>query len=407
MNTLFLSGYGITLSVNAGRLHVKDGRDADKDESESYVFRPKMIDVDNIVIYGHSGNISLDAIKWLSKQNVQLTVLNWDGRLLTNILIPEVKQNNVRMAQYDAARDERKVEIAKFFIDAKIKNSILVLDWLAARYPELRETKKVCFDQIEGVKEKLPKAKNTAEVRSVEGNVANAYWEIVSSTFDDKFEFEGRLMGKTGRPYGAVDPINALFNYGYTMLEAQCWRAINANGLDPYVGFNHEMAVGKAALAYDLQEPYRWLIDVAVIDALERKIFDKSDFMITENYNIRLRPVGVRKLVDVVNSQFSSKVQFKGKSWEWGYVISQKAGELANFILSKKAKLDFSDPTPILVRNDSAIIREKILNASYYEWKKMGFSKGSLHYLKQNAKKDEPFQVYGKVKERLLAEDGE
>ncbi|MCX6651191.1 MAG: CRISPR-associated endonuclease Cas1 [Methanomassiliicoccales archaeon] len=156
-------------------------------------------------------------------------------------------------------------------------------------------------NKIDEVKLKLPKTKTTADVRLVEGNVANAYWEIVSSTFDDKFEFEGRLMGNTGRPYGAVDPINALFNYGYTMLEAQCWRAINANGLDSYVGFNHEMANGKASLVYDLQELYRWLVDIAVISSLENKVFDKSDFIRTENYNIRLRPVSVRILIEEVN----------------------------------------------------------------------------------------------------------
>jgi hypothetical protein len=34
----------------------------------------------------------------------------------------------------------------------------------------------------------------------------------------------------------------------------------------------------------------------------------------------------------------------------------------------------------------------------------MGFSKGTLHYLEQNAEGDEPFKVYGKVKERLAVE---
>jgi CRISPR-associated protein Cas1 len=56
------------------------------------------------------------------------------------------------------------------------------------------------------------------------------------------FRFEARLLGKTGKPYGAADPINALFNYGYTMLESQCRRTANARGLDPYIGFNHEAA---------------------------------------------------------------------------------------------------------------------------------------------------------------------
>jgi len=40
---------------------------------------------------------------------------------------------------------------------------------------------------------------------------------------------------------------------------------------------------------------------------------------------------------------------------------------------------------------------------NYSDWMKAGNSKGSLHYLKKNAKSDNPFRVYGKVKERLDA----
>jgi CRISPR-associated protein Cas1 len=49
-------------------------------------------------------------------------------------------------------------------------------------------------------------------------------------------------------------------------------------------------------------------------------------------------------------------------------------------------------------------MRGKIKDMSYAEWKKRGFSKGTLHYLKQNAEGDELFKVYGKVKERLMVE---
>jgi hypothetical protein len=32
----------------------------------------------------------------------------------------------------------------------------------------------------------------------------------------------------------------------------------------------------------------------------------------------------------------------------------------------------------------------------------MGFSKGTLHYLKHNASNEKPFKIYGKVKEKLM-----
>lgn len=402
MKTLYLSGHGISLRVENARLTVRNGHEADRKDPERYDLKPKGDEYDNVVIYGHSGNISLDALKWLSKQNIQLTVLNWDGRLLTSVLIPEIKQNGVRLAQYDAARDERKVEIARKLIDAKIKNSILVLDWLYARYPEIRETKKGQQVQIYDFQARLPKAQTVKEIRAIEGNVANAYWDIVSLIFKDKFEFGGRVVGKTGRPYGAVDPINALFNYGYSMLEAQCWRAINAKGLDPYIGFNHEMAMSKASLVYDLQEPFRWIVDIAIIGAIERDVFEKNDFIRTENYNMRLRPKGAEKLVKEVNIQFTTKVQFKGKAWEWGYIIPQKAGELADFLMEKRKSVDFSEPTPEIQRDDSSNAREKILSVSYSEWKKMGYSKGTLHNLKKRAASDKPFKIYDKVEKKLL-----
>ena len=37
----------------------------------------------------------------------------------------------------------------------------------------------------------------------------------------------------------------------------------------------------------------------------------------------------------------------------------------------------------------------------YAEWKKQGFSKGTLHYMKKNAKSDKPFTLNKHVKERL------
>jgi CRISPR-associated protein Cas1 len=44
---------------------------------------------------------------------------------------------------------------------------------------------------------------------------------------------------------------------------------------------------------------------------------------------------------------------------------------------------------------------KKILSISYAEWQKMGFSKGTLHYLKKNSKSEKPFTFHKKVRERL------
>ena len=52
-------------------------------------------------------------------------------------------------------------------------------------------------------------------------------------------------------------------------------------------------------------------------------------------------------------------------------------------------------------RYDSDKIRQKILTISYSEWQKMGFSKGTLHYMKKNAKAEKPFTLNKHIRERL------
>lgn len=65
----------------------------------------------------------------------------------------------------------------------------------------------------------------------------------------------------------ATDPVNAALNYGYGFLEGECRRAINAVGLEPSVGFLHDFShyQTKQSLVYDLEEPFRWLVDLTVI----------------------------------------------------------------------------------------------------------------------------------------------
>ncbi|MDY0386995.1 MAG: hypothetical protein RBT65_07685 [Methanolobus sp.] len=63
--------------------------------------------------------------------------------------------------------------------------------------------------------------------------------------------------------------------------------------------------------------------------------------------------------------------------------------------------IDFSKPVYAVERQDSEDVRQKILSISYSEWKKMGFSKGTFHYMKKNAEADKPFTLNVHVRERV------
>jgi CRISPR-associated protein Cas1 len=84
----------------------------------------------SVIIDGHSGYISLQALHWLSRNNVPVFVMNFDGTLISNILPPMPVKANLRAAQIQAANDpKRKFTIARALVQAKIARSLQVLDW--------------------------------------------------------------------------------------------------------------------------------------------------------------------------------------------------------------------------------------------------------------------------------------
>jgi len=72
------------------------------------------------------------------------------------------------------------------------------------------------------------------------------------------------MMGPDFRRNQSLGGINAALNYGYTVLRAATIRALCGAGLNPALGLHHGTAVNSFALADDIMEPFRPLIDIAV-----------------------------------------------------------------------------------------------------------------------------------------------
>ncbi|MEM3859204.1 MAG: CRISPR-associated endonuclease Cas1 [Candidatus Micrarchaeaceae archaeon] len=79
MNPLLISGYGVSITVNRACLTVSNT----DNHTENLTFRPHQIPYNSIIIEGHYGNISFEAIRWLMKHDILVSVLNWNGNLLS------------------------------------------------------------------------------------------------------------------------------------------------------------------------------------------------------------------------------------------------------------------------------------------------------------------------------------
>ncbi|WP_410509644.1 CRISPR-associated protein Cas1 [Methanosarcina hadiensis] len=128
---------------------------------------------------------------------------------------------------------------------------------------------------------------------------------------------------------------------------------------------------------------------------------ENKDLIRTESYSLRLRHTGTKKLTEEINLWFNKRVSYQGNMTMWSYVMFLKTRELDQYLVGKRKKIDFINPQYETKRQDSSDIRQKILSISYSDWKKLGFSKEILQYMKQNARSDKSFTLNAHVRERL------
>lgn len=391
MKPLLISGFGTSITVDKRRLIINN-------KEEHHEFYPHQIDYDTIVIDGHTGSISFEAIRWLMKHDITVLTLNWNGNLLATINPKEPNNGTLKVKQYAKYLDQKeRYLIASKIIEEKINKSLNLLQELHKYYD--------CIDinNIEGAfnKEITSKRKpNLDDLRTYEGRIATIYWDNLSKIFNQlypEFNYAGRRNKSYSWNMNASDEINALLNYGYAILESLSRKHINTIGLDPCVGFVHEMDKSKTSLVYDMQELGRWIIDLSVIQLLEEKKLKKSDFIVTENYHIRLREQTANMLIEKTQANLNNRAKYKGKNYTYENILLDNVHGLANFIIDKSDKLSFNVPSIQLNRNDDKDIRELLMKMTPEQRRNLGINRNTLWYIKKNIREGKKIELYDKV----------
>jgi len=195
---------------------------------------------------------------------------------------------------------------------------------------------------------------------------------------------------------------NASLNYGYAILESEIKKATSSVGLDYSIGFLHEINQSRTPLVYDIQELFRWLIDISVMQLLEEKKIKKSDFIITENYHTRLGEDVAKMLIEKINSNFNAKYDYKnGKNYSYQIILQDNLRQLVNIIMDKKKEFDFVIPKMKVHRNDNVELREQIFSMTPDERKKLGINKSTLWYIKKNLIENKKSKIYDKTITRI------
>lgn len=113
-----------------------------------------------------------------------------------------------------------------------------------------------CKNDPEHLRRMIPKVKS-GDPDNYEAQAARIYWKLL---FGKKFVRDRELSG-----------VNSLLNYGYTILRSSMARAVIATGLHPSIGLHHCNGADAMRLVDDLMEPFRPVIDHAVLNILKKE----------------------------------------------------------------------------------------------------------------------------------------
>jgi CRISPR-associated endonuclease Cas1 len=289
--TVTLTGHGLTITIDRGYLTLSDGI---ADQRREARFHKTDRTLKRLIILGHSGTITLEALTWLDHAKIPLTRIDPDARLTLTSTTRGRDDARLRRAQATATTNGTSLTIARWLITEKLTGQATAL----GRQPGAADA----ATRILEARDKLSDAATTDELRILESDAAKRYWDAWSHTpvrFVKRDQarvpehwrsFGQRISALSGSPRRAINPANALLNYLYAILEAETSIALATLGLDPGIGIMHADQRARDSLALDVMEAARPSVDAFVLETLERYTFRKRDFFETSDGGCRVMP---------------------------------------------------------------------------------------------------------------------
>jgi CRISPR-associated endonuclease Cas1 len=296
--TLF--GYGIQVQVERGHLIVEDGIGPER-------FRARFPRVGHglkrLVVIGSDGMVSLAALRWLADQQASFILLERDGSVLLTTGPVKPSDAKLRRAQALAHTSDTALRISRELITQKLAGQERV-----ARNNLLDDT---TGDAIARFRHEVPSADSITTVRLLESQGAAAYWSAWRALPVNFPKSDLPRVPDHWRCFGArVNPINAILNYLYAVLESEARLAASAIGLDPGLGVLHVDTTNRDSLACDLMEPVRPQVDAYVLDWITRYPLQREWFFEEANGNARLMAALAIKLSETASTWRRSVAPF-------------------------------------------------------------------------------------------------
>lgn len=208
-----------------------------------------------------------------SKHGVSLFLLDRSLRTYASFC-PYAEGNYLLRERQYALSEVENLGIAKMIVSNKIRNQIALLrsvgiEDIAGRKP---------VDRKREWNEKISEADDMASLRGIEGTASKIFFR----------EYFGTIGWYRRVPRGKVDENNILLDMGYSYLFHFTDSLLRLFGFDTYKGAYHQLFFQRKSLACDMMEPFRCVVDRALLKIHTLGRFDAKDFFVKNgNYGLK------------------------------------------------------------------------------------------------------------------------
>jgi CRISPR-associated protein Cas1 len=265
----------------------KEGETVVVEKEKKVLLRLPIHTLSGIVTFGNVMT-SPYLLSLCAERGVCVSFLSESGKFLARVTGPVSGNVLLRLNQMRSYEDKRlKGEIARSFVIGKLMNTRNVLMRRVRDHgetPMLKEGIEKIGDVLRRVRDSEPDA---SRLRGLEGEAGSIYFGCFNELLvAQKDEFS--IASRNRRP--PMDPMNALLSYLYTLLAHDCRGALEGVGLDPQIGFLHEVRSGRPSLALDLMEEFRAVLaDRIAVSLVNLRQVTKKDFKVTESGAVEMK----------------------------------------------------------------------------------------------------------------------
>ena len=250
-------------------------------------------EIDTLIFHNSRTNLSIRLINALSKNNVNVIIMDSMHEPNSYIVPINGHHNSLKILHKQLSwTNQYKGLLWKNIIENKINNQNKLLKKLNIKN----------YEKLISLQDSVKKF----DISNREGHASKIYWH---SLFGINFLRDQKCINNS--------KINSMLNYGYAIIRSLVIKSIIKKGLDSRISLFHKSFTNFFALASDLMEPFRQLVDLVVWKNRECLFF---------NINIREKLIDILELkvkVDTLKFNLNMAIDkvvdkiISNKGWAW------------------------------------------------------------------------------------------